>query len=244
MTAEESSRLQRLQREVAHGATTTAVHQAEFGWDSPAGIIRRQRRIDFICNDIPRDAKVLEVGAGTGLQTAGLLQHFSNIVGIDISPELLEVARKRAPGAEYLVMDAHAPSYPKESFDAIVGVSILHHLDWDLALQNYYPLLRPGGFLRFSEPNLLNPQIFLQKNIPFIKRMVGDSPDEYAFTPGQIRRSLAQAGFTQIDVQPYEFLHPGTPERWIPAVIRLESFLMRTPLRSIGGSLLIGARRA
>jgi hypothetical protein len=122
-------------------------------------------------------------------------------------------------------------------------VSILHHLDWGLALKNYLPLLKRGGIVRFSEPNLLNPQIYLQKNIPFIKRLAGDSPDEYAFTRWQIAKILKDAGYVDIHVEAYEFLHPGTPQWLIPYVVKLESFLARTPAREIGGSLLIEARK-
>ena len=233
----------RLEQEVLHGATSTAVSQADFGWDSAAGRIRRERRYNFIIKGLTPEAKVLEVGAGTGLQTKGLLQYFKDVTGIDISPDLLKVAEQRAPGAHYLVMDAHKPDFAAETFDAVVGVSILHHLDWDMALKNIYSVLKPGGVIRFSEPNLLNPQIFLQKNIPALKRMVGDSPDEYAFTKWSIERSLREAGFREVNVVPYEFLHPGTPQSLLRFVIATESFVEKTPLRHIAGSLLVEAFR-
>jgi SAM-dependent methyltransferase len=231
----------RLKREAEHGATTTAFEQAQYGWDSPAGKIRRARRGEFLVSGLPRDAKVLELGAGTGLQTIALLAAFDDVVGIDISPDLLAFAQKRAPGASYHVMDAHKCDFPPNSFDAIVGVSILHHLDWDRALASLRQLLRPGGLIRFSEPNMLNPQIFVEKNIPFFKRLVGDSPDEYAFTRWKIARSLKAAGFEGIVVKPFEFLHPATPRPLIPFVIAVESRISKTPLNEIAGSLLIEA---
>jgi SAM-dependent methyltransferase len=233
----------RLLREVQHGASATAVRQAEIGWDSAAGKIRRRRRSEFLLRGLPRDARILEIGAGTGMHTVALLEVSKDVEAIDISPDLLAVARNRAPGAKYHVMDAHKPVFAPESFDAIVGVSILHHLNWKLALSAYQQLLKPGGIVRFSEPNLLNPQILLQKSIPFLKRLAGDSPDEYAFTRGEIARSLASAGFEKIRVQPYEFLHPRTPERFIPLVMRVESWIERTPLNEIAGSLLIEASK-
>ena len=79
-------------------------------------------------------------------------------------------------------MDGHAPEFSAGTFDAILGVSILHHLNWHTALANCFQLLKPNGIIRFSEPNLLNPQTYLTKNIPLLKRLAGDSPDEYAFT--------------------------------------------------------------
>lgn len=231
----------RVAAEVLHGATDVAVRQAESGWSSAAGKIRRQKRIAFLSKDLDSGAKILEVGCGTGLQTSELFRKFSDIVAIDISPQLLAIAERRAPGPQYQVMDAHHPTFPPGTFDAILGVSILHHLEWETALQSYFQILKPGGIVRFSEPNFLNPQIFLQKNIPILKRWAGDSPDEYAFTKWHIEGCLKRAGFTAIKATPIEFLHPSTPPRLIPLLSRLERILERTPLRHIGGSLLIEA---
>jgi ubiquinone/menaquinone biosynthesis C-methylase UbiE len=234
---------QKLLREKLHGSTETAVQQAEYGWDSPAGKIRRDRRIEFCVSGIPANAQVLELGAGTGLQTAHLLGRFRSVIGIDISIDLLHVAGQRAPRAHYAVMDAHRLGFEDARFDAVLGISILHHLDWDIAIRECFRVLKPGGIARFSEPNLANPQIFLQKNIPWLKRRLGDSPDEYAFTRGRIIRSLQRTGFSAIQVKPFEFLHPGTPRRFIPAVLKLEAILSHTLINRIAGSLLIEARK-
>jgi SAM-dependent methyltransferase len=106
----------RLQHEIEHGATTTAFRQAEFGWDSPAGKIRRSRRGEFLVSGLPRDAKILKIGSGTGVQTIALLAACDDVIGIDISQDLLAVARQRAPGASYYVMDAHKPDFPLNEF--------------------------------------------------------------------------------------------------------------------------------
>lgn len=229
----------RLSREIEHGTTPAAISQADNAWSTPVGNLRRMRRIAHLTKSIDRNASVLEVGGGTGLQTEFLVKYFPKIVSIDISPDLLKVAKKRVPEATFYEMDAHCPKFENNSFDAILGVSILHHLDWELALKNYYQLLKPGGVIRFSEPNLFNPQIFLQKNIPYLKRLAGDSPDEYAFTRWNISRVLKRSGFSNISAIPFEFLHPSTPKYLVNVVIKIESALSRTPFREIGGSLLI-----
>ena len=108
-------------------------------------------------------------------------------------------------------MDAHALDVPDGSLDAVVGCSILHHLEWGRALKDYFRALKPGGAIRFSEPNLLNPQIFLQKTIPVLKRWAGDSPDEYAFSRFAIARVLHRVGFSRVNVMAFEFLHPAIP---------------------------------
>jgi ubiquinone/menaquinone biosynthesis C-methylase UbiE len=233
---------ERLERERRHGLEILKTKESNWGWHTAAGRIRWERRLSYLKSlALGHDALVLEIGAGTGTFTAGLSETFRNLTAIDISPDLLQVAKAKAPHAQLLCMDAHSLEFASNHFDAIVGCSVLHHLDWTTALREFHRVLKPGGLIRFSEPNLLNPQIFLQKNIPFLKRFAGDSPDEYAFTGSQIRRALTDAGFIAISAEPYEFLHPSVPRWLINSVTSFESALLKTPLRHIAGSLMIEA---
>lgn len=234
----------RLERERLHGLAILETNESNWGWHTAAGQVRWQRRLDFLKEALP-DGKgsVLEIGAGTGTFTEPLSQAFSDLTAIDISQDLLDVARSKAPRVSLHCMDAHDLQFPSSLFSAVVGCSVLHHLDWSRALKSFFRVLMPNGVIRFSEPNLLNPQIFLQKNIPALKRLAGDSPDEHAFTARRIRRDLAESGYVDVEVRPYEFLHPSVPQRLIPLVTRVEGLLMKTPLRYIGGSLLITARK-
>jgi SAM-dependent methyltransferase len=234
---------ERLERERRHGLEILRTKESNWGWNTPAGRIRWQRRLDYLASALEnRDGKVLEIGAGTGTFTAGLASVYPRLTAIDISPDLLKAAAEKAPSVTFQCADAHELPFPESTFDAVIGCSVLHHLEWGRALKSFFRVLKPGGALRFSEPNLLNPQIFLQKNIPALKRALGDSPDEYAFTSGRIRRDLQAAGFTSISVRPFEFLHPSTPVALIDLVQRLEALLDRMPLRVFGGSLLIEAK--
>lgn len=234
----------RLERERAHGCTIIASEEKNWGWKGEAGQVRWRRRLEYLARAVPGgQGKVLEVGAGTGTFTANLAKVYADLTAIDISPDLLAIAAQKAPSAKLVCMDAHNLQFPDNTFDAIVGCSVLHHLDWRLALRCFIRKLRPGGVIRFSEPNLLNPQIFLQKNLPFLKRKLGDSPDEYAFTAREIQRDLRNAGFQSIEVQPYEFLHPSTPRFLIPTVLRLEHRLESSIFGCIAGSLRFHARR-
>jgi SAM-dependent methyltransferase len=235
---------ERLDRERRHGLAILETNERNWGWHTPAGQVRWQRRVDFLRDALPDGrGSVLEIGAGTGTFTEALSQTFSALTAIDISQHLLDAAQLKAPLARLHCMDAHDLQFPPNSFNAVIGCSVLHHLDWSRAIRSFLRVLKPNGVMRFSEPNLLNPQIFLQKNIPALKRLAGDSPDEYAFTAGRIRRDLEESGYVDIGVQAYEFLHPSVPQRLIPLIARVENLLMKTPLRHIGGSLLITARK-
>jgi len=165
-----------------------------------------------------------------------------NLVSIDLSPDLLEQAKKRVSNerAQFLLQDAENLTLPNESFDAVVGISILHHLRIEAALPQVLRVLKPGGRFVFTEPNMLNPQVFLERHVPSIRESSGTSPDETAFYRWQLKRFLLAEGFQDVSVQPFDFLHPRTPEFAIPFVRALGRIVEHVPLaREISGSLLI-----
>jgi hypothetical protein len=91
---------------------------------------------------------------------------------------------------------------------------------------------------------MLNPIILVQKNVPWIKRRAGDSPDETAFLRWRLGRALRSAGFEVERIEPFDFLHPATPAAAVDAVDHLSGWLEAIPLvREIAGSLFIVARK-
>jgi len=104
--------------------------------------------------------KALELGCGTGffllnLKQAGVLDE-AHVT--DISPGMVEVARRNARGlgfeVEGRVADAEAIPYGDGEFDLVVGHAVLHHIpDVQLALREVLRVLRPGGrFVFAGEP--------------------------------------------------------------------------------------------
>ncbi len=185
---------------------------------------------------------VLELGCGTGTFTRELARSGADITAIDVSPELLEIARAdcSAPNVHYQTENAYALSYPDAAFDSVVGSSVLHHLEVEEALRNIYRVLKPGGTIFFTEPNMLNPQIAVQKNVPWVKRKLGDSPDETAFFRWRLRGLLEQTGYRNVRIDPFDFLHPKTPVRLINRVNTFGRFLESVPVISeFAGSLYI-----
>jgi 2-polyprenyl-3-methyl-5-hydroxy-6-metoxy-1,4-benzoquinol methylase len=239
----------RAAHEIEHGRKL-ARHEPEriWGWDTPAGRLRAARRAELIISGaaLGPGKRALEIGCGTGLFTEKFAQSGAQIVAVDISPELLEKARARGlPESQvrFLAMpfeqcDVEGP------FDAVIGSSVLHHLDIRQALAKIFTLLKPGGVLFFAEPNMLNPLIIVLKNIKWIKRRFGDSPNETAFFRWRFLRLLLETGFEKPLVIPYDWLHPATPKNMISAVKAAGGILEKTPLlKEFAGSLLIQANR-
>jgi ubiquinone/menaquinone biosynthesis C-methylase UbiE len=72
---------------------------------------------------------VLDVGCGTGIHLARYQKAGCNVYGIDLSPAMLEVARKRlGEGANLRVGDASNMPYPDTEFDLILMFTVLHEM--------------------------------------------------------------------------------------------------------------------
>jgi SAM-dependent methyltransferase len=92
---------------------------------------------------------VLDVGCGEGLLTRRLAARVDSVVGMDIDPPTIHLARSVTPDAnvEYVVGDVLAPPFSAAAFDAVFCVMALHHVDVSIGLQRMSDLLRPGGVL-------------------------------------------------------------------------------------------------
>jgi 2-polyprenyl-3-methyl-5-hydroxy-6-metoxy-1,4-benzoquinol methylase len=236
---------ERITKEIEHGRFLAQHGAGEiWNWESPAGKLRWARRVKMLSSHLRHGMTVLELGCGTGYFTRELARSGADIIAIDVSHELLEIARANysAPNVDYQTQNAYALSYPDAVFDSVVGSSVLHHLEVEEALRNIYRVLKPAGTIYFTEPNMLNPQIAVQKNVPWIKRKLGDSPDETAFFRWPLERLLEQTGYRDVRIDPFDFLHPKTPVRLIDRVNALGGFLESVPVISeFAGSLYIRA---
>lgn len=189
--------------------------------------------------------RCLELGCGTGEFTARIAESGCELVAVELSDATAARCRERVgERAEVVVGNIETgEGLEGRRFDAIVGVSVLHHVNMDLCLRGTFPLLVPGGRFAFSEPNLANPQVWAERRIGLVRRWRRATPHETAFTAGGLRRLFERAGLEVELCEPFEFLHPATPQRLIGAVERLERLLESTPARAIAGSIRVAGRR-
>jgi len=235
----------RTAREVELGRYLAAgVAEDIWGWGTPAGKVRAKRRADLILQGakIGPSSNILEIGCGTGLFTERFAKSGAKIIAVDVSPDLLVLARQRNLPNVQFVEKSFEDCDVDGPFDAVIGSSVLHHLDLERTWAKLFNLLGPGGRLSFAEPNMLNPQIYCERHFRTLFPQV--SPDETAFVRTRLKRDLERAGFVSVDIRPFDWLHPATPPRLIPAVVGVGKILEAVlSLREFAGSLRIGATR-
>ena len=239
--------MSRISREIEFGKTISLKAEDVWGWNSVAGKLRATRRADYLVSygKFTSDDKLLEIGCGTGVFTEKVFKKTkASITAIDISEELLDQARSKLPAVEFRVADAMRTEMPAGSFDGIYGSSVVHHLDVDSAIGEMYRLLNPGGRMVFAEPNIFNPQIFIERNVGFVKDWLGVTRDEVAINRWRMRKRMKSIGFVNCIVFPYDFLHPYTPEFMIGFVRGMGAVVEKIPiLKEIAGSVIIYAKK-
>ncbi len=104
--------------------------------------------------------EILDAGCGSGPLTEALRAKGAVVSGFDLSPVMVDLARKRlGDEADVRVADLGAPlPYPDDKFDLVVASLSLHYVeDWASALTELRRVLKPGGRLIVS---IIHPMIY------------------------------------------------------------------------------------
>lgn len=104
------------------------------------------------------EQRLLNVGCGTGADALRYAKLGYDVEGIDISDRAVETARIAAEQysltarARFSVQPGESLIFPDESFDIVVGVNVLHHMDIPAAIPEMSRVLKRGGIAIFKEP--------------------------------------------------------------------------------------------
>lgn len=122
---------------------------------------------DVVRRYVKPNDRVLDVGCGPGGFLAVLSRLGGEVVGVDIATEFVAacqqtIARLGLRNAQVLCAPAAELPLPDRSFDLVMLVDVLHHLESvEPALREVKRVLRPGGRVLIFEPNKLNPLLYL-----------------------------------------------------------------------------------
>ncbi len=135
---------------------------------------------------------ICDFGCGSGEMACRLGRMGYRVTGLDVSPELIDLARERAKldGVEdrvsFIVADGASATLPKNEFDAVLAMSVIHHLPLEAGLDTLEGLLKPGGRIAFQEPvAFLKGLQWLRDRTPVEKDV---SPDERQLSMKEIQR--------------------------------------------------------
>lgn len=117
--------------------------------------------VELVIRHARPSSKILDLGCGNGISARLLNQADFDVVGTDISPLFLEEARKwENPRLRYHVCDVLELPFESGSFDVISSNELIEHLpDVETALTEMVRVIRKGGRIVLSGPNLCSPLI-------------------------------------------------------------------------------------
>jgi len=160
---------------------------------------RRHRAHAKLLAAVGTGRRVLDVGCSSGYLARPLAERGNTIVGIELDPE---AAREAEAFCErVLVGDVEIMELPLEaaSFDVVLCGDVVEHLrDPAAALARLRPLLRPGGRVVLSTPNVANWAIrlaLLAGRWRYTDRGILDRSHTHLFTRSTLRETLELAGY-------------------------------------------------
>jgi demethylmenaquinone methyltransferase/2-methoxy-6-polyprenyl-1,4-benzoquinol methylase len=153
----------------------------------------RARAVDLAA--VGPGARALDVATGTGDLAVALRARGADVVGLDFSEQMLELARAKAPDVHFQTGNALSLPYSDSQFDAVtVGFGARNFSDLDAGLAELTRVTRPGGRVVVLE--ITTPQkpplswffrLWFDSVVPRLGRLAGDS-DAYAYLPSSVRR--------------------------------------------------------
>jgi len=187
-----------------------------------------------------RPRNILDFGCGSGESSTELAALGYDVLGIDLSPDLIALAEERArldgvtDRAKFLVVDGSCAELPKGAYDLVVVLAVLHHVDLAATLRVIDEALSPTGFLVIAEPVAYSKTLqWLRDRSPVEKEV---SPNERQLHQGDMREIAER--FQVVSKQHFNIvqrLHRLVPgpgaiyDRVLPALSWIDSLLLKIP---------------
>ncbi|MGD9967296.1 MAG: class I SAM-dependent methyltransferase [Hyphomonadaceae bacterium] len=129
------------------------------------------------------DLDIIEVGCGAGWLCPGL-KAFGRVTATDLSADVLERARQRVPGVEFVAGDFMTLGFAAAGYDVVIALEVLAHVaDQPAFVARLAHLLRPGGLVMLAT-----------QNRPVLERYNRIPPPR----PGNLRRWVDRSELVQL----------------------------------------------
>lgn len=225
------------------------VYDARRGGNVPGGYhdLLDQLETDFVAR-FGSGGDVLEVGCGTGLLLERIARFARTAKGIDLSPGMLEHAKKR--GLDVQEASATALPFPDSTFDVTCSFKVLAHVpEIEQALSEMARVTKPGGYVVAEFYNPRSIRGLLRKLGP-AKKIGSTRNESHVYTrfdtPEKVRQ-MAPLGTTFADARGVRIVTPAASVADAPVVGRLVTELERRladgPLRAFAGFYIAAYRK-
>jgi len=158
--------------------------------------IWRKKAIKEALKFLPKNPKILDVACGSGDMIAEWQKYTNNIIGLDPSKGMLEVAKKRFPKIPFYEGLAQNLPFNNDSFDCLsISFGLRNVIETQKAISEFHRILKPNGillileFTKSEKSSVLRDCVdFYSNNIlPKIGGIISKNRDAYKYLPNSIQ---------------------------------------------------------
>ncbi|ASJ09324.1 ubiquinone biosynthesis protein UbiE [Thermococcus siculi] len=143
-----------------------------------------------------KSGRALDLGCGTGNYTLELKRRGFDVIGLDASEGMLEIARSK--GLNCVRGDAYNLPFPDNSFDLVLSVTMFEFIhEPEKVVREIHRVLKPGGEVLIGTMNGRSLWFLFKR----LKSIFTETAYRYArfYTPGELEELLERAGFTGVE---------------------------------------------
>ena len=163
------------------------------------------RDLADILNALPPNAKVLDIGSGTGHLTSWIASKNFDVIGMEPSANMIGFARQNFPNIKFVEGISSALPFEENKFDLVIAFEVFRYLDKVENIKTFeqvHKVLRPGGTFFFTQVNKYATDYYYP--FYYVKKVAYSllkKTYHYCFftTPGQQEKLLKDAGFSSVN---------------------------------------------
>lgn len=200
-------------------------------YDLPHGRCYHTHLSQHLMQSLPKGARLLDIGCGTGLFVEKYTSEEGSAVGIDLSRRMIERARHRCAASDFTIGTGETIPFSDNTFDAVSSLLVFSYLrDPAAMLSEAYRVLKPGGAIAICTlgKKLLTrgiPALYLLSEKIKVKHVVMKDFGERYYDEDEMFGIFYDAGFCDIRVSWCSFAHIDMIDPLFRFARRVEPFV-------------------